>query len=475
MRSILAFLTFLLLPVFAGAGTDLSVDAQGGLWNDWETLVARHPLPSGVTVWPASPNAAMKETTVTLRIGKAAGYKVVARFFVAPVARMWEADAAPTLGEVQAGAFRTARLEDVALPDIALPVDGRYPDEPGYPLHEELSVMLEGGTPALKEWFASLPDGSAGSAVARIAWVGAVGDVMPARGVDEVLLGSRGAERVFGDALAVLGTCGLVLGNLEAAATRGGTRTAKTYTFRFNPEALGVLRLAGFSYFSLANNHTFDFGRQGFLDTLENLSRWGIATSGAGRSEQEAARPFAGSVGGAEVRVLSFGAYPVDRTGFDGRAVARAAGEAPGTLWLDDVGLAAARSAFSTRTFDIALVHGGQEWSTLPLAEQRRRYRNLVDAGADMVLGSHPHVLQGMEVYAGRLIAYSLGNFLFPGMDGTDGGEDSVILKMGIYAGKTRFLRAFPVRLAGGTVRLDAGVAVLRSFLSRTRLLSQGK
>jgi len=177
--------------------------------------------------------------------------------------------------------------------------------------------------------------------------------------------------------------------------------------------------------------------------------------------------------GSMAVRVLSFGAYPVDRTGFDGRKTARASGDRPGTLWCDATGLSAASRAFSPRSFNIALVHGGQEWSSTPAAEQVRLYRELVRAGADLVVGSHPHVLQGMEVLHGRLIAYSLGNFLFPGMEGTDGGEDSVLLKVGILDGKVRCVRAIPVRLRGGAVRLAEGDAVLRTFEKLTRAFNR--
>ena len=126
----------------------------------------------------------------------------------------------------------------------------------------------------------------------------------------------------------------------------------------------------------------------------------------------------------------------------------------PGALWLDDRGLAAAAAAFSPLAFNVALVHGGEEWSTRPTAEQQRLYRGLVEAGADVVIGSHPHVLQPMEAYRGRLIAYSLGNFLFPGMEGTPGGEESTILRIGVMNGRVLYLQSYPVHLSGTSVRL---------------------
>jgi poly-gamma-glutamate synthesis protein (capsule biosynthesis protein) len=139
--------------------------------------------------------------------------------------------------------------------------------------------------------------------------------------------------------------------------------------------------------------------------------------------------------------------------GFDGRRTARATAARPGILWLDDESLAAAARQFGPDTFDVAMVHGGEEWTSAPTPGQQRLYRRLIEAGADLVIGSHPHVLQGMEAMGGGLIAWSLGNFLFPGMDGTKGGEDSAILRLGVYRGAIRYVQSYPVRLKGGTVR----------------------
>ncbi len=252
------------------------------------------------------------------------------------------------------------------------------------------------------------------------------------------------------------------------------SRVQKSYNFRFAPDALQGLAQAGFSYLSIANNHSFDFGRQGFVETLQALAAAGIGTSGAGRSRAEAAAPFVFHKKDAEIRVLSFGAYPADPKGFDGRRDARAAEDAPGMLWLDDEGIAAAAQAFSRSSFNIALVHGGQEWSSVPTPEQKRGYRALVDAGADLVIGSHPHVLQGLEAHGGALIAYSLGNFVFPGMEDTNG-VDSVILKLGVLEGRIVVVQDFPVHLAGTTVRRVSGDGAAATLRNLSLAFSPGK
>jgi Bacterial capsule synthesis protein PGA_cap len=448
--------TFLVLNLPLAA---LDVQVPGAFRSAWERLISEHPVPPGM-----EPGSIIVQDTAQDNVP--AGFKVVETAIMVPVARFWEMPAPVTRSRAESGGVRLLPIENVALPDIALPVDGLFPGDPGYPLVRVLAVGIQGDDPALVRWFESLPP-SRPEALHRIIWVGAVGDVMPDRGVDEDLLAPPGVQRVFGDTLPVLRGLAFLAGNLEAAATGAGVKMRKTYTFRFDPRALDRLALAGFSYLSLANNHTFDYGAKGFIDTLEGLSAAGIATSGAGRTDREASQPAVLSAAGLEIRVLSFAAYPVDRTGFDGRAAARATGDRPGTLWLDEEGLAAAARGFSPLAFNIALVHGGIEWSTTPTDAQRQDYRQLIRAGADLVIGSHPHVLQGLEADDGRLIAYSLGNFLFPGMDGTPGGESSAILEVGIWDRKIVSVRLVPVRLNGRAVRLDLRqgiVAAVRSL-----------
>jgi poly-gamma-glutamate capsule biosynthesis protein CapA/YwtB (metallophosphatase superfamily) len=456
MRRFCPLLGLLASLSFPLAALDLRV--ADGLQPSWDRFVSANPLPPGIT-----------SGAVIVQDRALPGFRVVEQIVTVPVATFWDAPPSVTRILAESGSLRLVPMESVQLPDIAVPVDGLLPGDPGYPLVRDLAVGIEGDDHSLVAWFESLP---APAFQRRITWIGAVGDLMPARGVDADLQAPEGEQHVFGDTLPVLQGLDVLVGNLEAVATAGGARKAKTYTFRFDPGALARFASAGFSYLSVANNHTFDYGKEGFIDTLANLARAGIATSGSGRTVEEAARPAVLHVNGEEVRLLSFGDYPVDRTGFDGRTMARAGENTPGSLWLDEEGLAAAAHGFSRRAFNIALVHGGVEWSSTPSAEQRRRYSELIRAGADLVIGSHPHVLQGMEARDGKLIAYSMGNFLFPGMEGTPGGESSAILQIGILDGRIVSLHVVPVRLHGGTVRLDQREKIADTLRSLTRNLS---
>jgi hypothetical protein len=438
----------------------LDVQVPDALRPSWDRLLAAHPIPEGV-------EAGAIEVSDT----EQPGFRVVEVSTLVPVVPMWEPQPSLRREQIRSGAIRVLPLEQVILPEVAVPVEGLFPGDPGYPLESILSIGIRGDDGRLRRWLESLPSAARPG---RIRWIDAVGDLMPARGVDADLRGPAGLQRVFGDTLPVLQGADLLLGNLEAAATSEGAPWKKTYTFRFDPRALASLASAGFGYFSLTNNHTFDFGKAGFIGTLEALDQARIATSGAGADLEEAKRPAELMVGDTRIRVLSFGDYPVDRTGFDGRVTARASGRSPGVLWLDDEGLAAAAAAFDTGAFNIAMVHGGVEWSVVPTAEQRRAYTALVRAGADLVIGSHPHVLQALEAADGKLIAYSLGNFLFPGMEGTPGGQSSVILKVGILGRRIVALQPVPVKLDGRTVRLDTAGDTLHGLQVLSRDLAQG-
>ncbi|HVP18015.1 MAG TPA: CapA family protein [Spirochaetia bacterium] len=455
----------------------LFVQASDDLWPEWIRLTDSFPLPPGIEVFHVQPGTSPSGSLIVLSLGDTG--KVVGTMPMVPTSRLGEERRSATQGDVSRGKVQLLPLCSVSLPTVALPLDGLFPDQAGYPLSRKVMLALDTPDPLLQAWYTSLEapaDPGAGAARA-IAWIEAVGDIMPARGVDEELLAGGGLERVFGDTLALLRGSDLLLGNLESSTATRGQPQDKSYTFRFRGEAVRKLREAGFSYLSLANNHTFDFGADGFLQTLDTLSRWGITTSGAGSNEEEASHPAVDRIGSQEIRILSFGAFPVDRTGFDGRVSERAGSAKPGILWLDEEGLAEAARAFAVTNggapvFTIAFVHGGEEWRTTPTADQQRLYRALVQSGANLVLGAHPHVLEGMEAVDGGLIAYSLGNFLFPGMEGTPGGQDSVILRLGIFQGKIRYLQASSVRLRGRTVRLAADDSAWKTLMSRTRALA---
>jgi len=376
-------------------------------------------------------------------------------------------------------------LDTIQFPYKALRVRGLAPNDKGYPylgrVLLRISVLIPSDSSsetagresvqALIQWAESIPPLSE----EKLFWIGAVGDIFPGRGVETLLLqGERGIAQVFGDTLSVLQKQDLLVGNLEGPLTSRGTPLDKTYTFRFPPRVLEALKKAGFRYLSLTNNHVVDYGKEGLLDTLQAFGTFGMGTSGIGSSLEEARRPWKFlSPGGRPVYILSMGAYPPEKSGFDGSKEASAGIDRPGILWASEENLESLKKSYPTGGMNILMVHGGYEWQSTPYRGQVDLYRGFIDRGVDIVFGSHPHVVQGMEVYRGKLIFYSLGNFLFPGMDETLGGEESVIVSCGVYRGKVRYLEVYPVRLQGTTVRLDPSSKTVDRFYQLSQALRE--
>jgi len=169
------------------------------------------------------------------------------------------------------------------------------------------------------------------------------------------------------------------------------------------------------------------------------------------------------------VRVFSLGAYPREKNGFDGLRMTAAAQDKPGVLWATDENVAELSRQFDPEAFDVVMVHGGTEWSRSPSAEQISLYRGLSDAGADLVVGSHPHVLQPVEAHRGGLIAYSLGNFLFAGMEGMPYAEESIILSVGVVDGRIVYVDFYPVELDGPSVDIARDGPILERFIRLSR------
>ncbi|WML31591.1 CapA family protein [Neobacillus sp. OS1-32] len=197
--------------------------------------------------------------------------------------------------------------------------------------------------------------------------------------------------------------------NLETSITTGGNKQDKQYTFRSDPQALSGLKNAGFQLVSLANNHSLDFGQSGFADTIANLKKYRLDYVGGGLNKQEAYSARTYMIKGKTVKILAF-----SRVLPEGSWVATAI--KPGLASGYDIHLMEETIQNEKAAADLLFVfiHWGIERNRSPEPFQRDWARNMIDAGADGVIGSHPHVLQGFEYYKGKPIAYSLGNFLFP-------------------------------------------------------------
>ncbi|HMW19013.1 MAG TPA: CapA family protein [Accumulibacter sp.] len=201
------------------------------------------------------------------------------------------------------------------------------------------------------------------------------------------------------------------IGNLECpVATVGEPLSNKIFTFRAHPRVLP--RLVGrFDALSIANNHSGDYGQAAFVETLDRLEHIGIASVGGGRDLRAAHRPLWIERRGLRIAVLAYNEFKP--------RLFEAGADWPGIAWSEDshvlADIRAARAAGADLV--IPFMHWGWERETKPTERQRQLARLMIDAGADVVVGSHPHVTQGAEYYRGKLIVYSLGNFVFDGFE----------------------------------------------------------
>ena len=199
--------------------------------------------------------------------------------------------------------------------------------------------------------------------------------------------------------------------NLEGPLLRGGTALYSTgVRLRGSPDAVALLRHLGLHVVGLANNHTADYGLEGVLATQEALRAGGLAWAGAGRTEREARSPAVVTARGKRVGFL---AACDDEGG--------AAGPRRPGVWVikRSALLAAVRDLRLASDAVVVSIHTGIELSPYPEPYFVRLARQLVDAGATVVVGHHPHVPQGIERYGAGLIAYSLGDFLFDAPPGS--------------------------------------------------------
>lgn len=233
-----------------------------------------------------------------------------------------------------------------------------------------------------------------------------VGDVMLSRGVGERMRAENDWTFPFQQIAETLAAADLTFGNLECPLSDQGRNRHHLYSFRADPRAIEGLTRAGFDVMSLANNHAYDWGAPALLDTQERLRAAGILPVGAGANDLEAHYPVLVDCGGVKLAFLAYvNIEPKEAT---------AAPDKPGVAWLEpERVMADIRFARPLADVVIVALHWGVEYATQPQREQVALARQMIDAGADLVVGGHPHVVQPLEPYQGRWIAYSLGNFVF--------------------------------------------------------------
>ena len=235
------------------------------------------------------------------------------------------------------------------------------------------------------------------------------GDWAPIRAFQGII--EENPESIYGDLLPVLRSADLSIVNLEAPLSDVGEAVWKSgAVFKGEKQHVSGLSAVPFDAVTLGNNHMFDFGKDAFYQTLDALNGQGIQYAGAGENLEEAAAPLILTANGLKIAVVNFS---------EGEDLTAAEEEQPGVMGWDldcmerSIQALAARKQTGEIDFILTVAHCGIEYIPFPPPYVAKAFERMVDAGADAVIGHHPHVPQGVQFYKNVPIFYSLGNFVF--------------------------------------------------------------
>ncbi|MDQ6525345.1 CapA family protein [Nocardioides sp. LHD-245] len=308
-------------------------------------------------------------------------------------------------------------------------------------------------------------DGPAPPAVTTLT---VVGDIMLGRrvGTRAAAAGDPGAP--LRPLQGRLRSADLTVGNLESALSADGPPQQGGDSFAAPPAVVDGLSDAGFDALSLANNHTGDYGEQALLDTLDLLADGPVRAFGAGRDLAEAGRAYVAERNGVRFGFLAFNAIGETPRATRNRPGALSVRMPPRTGPLVERDLT--RVERRVRRLDgevdvvVVLPHWGTQYTHVAEPVQAQVARRLVDAGADLVAGGHPHWVQGVAWYDGALVAHSLGNFVFD-MDFMTQTQQGVVLEAVFWGGDLKGFRLVPYAMDGSFAPRPARGAVAADIL----------
>lgn len=295
--------------------------------------------------------------------------------------------------------------------------------------------------------------------------VAAVGDMHFDRRV-KALIGQEGGAAPLRYVAERLAGADITVGNLENPLSSAGSPwPGKDVHFRGDPRGIEGLKASGFTFLSLGNNHILDYGADALMDTVTALDLAGIKHAGAGIDRAAAWKPAVAQYADTTVAFLSFShILPAGFVAGDNRP-----GLAAGRTDMGAVA-EAIREAKAEHDYVIVSFHWGVEYVDDANGDQVRDARAAIDAGADMVLSHHPHVIQGVEYYNGGLIAYSLGDFVFDHYSRKTGEAFILEAELGPYGVSN--VRAIPVYLQSiGQPRVVTG-SEATNILERLKRIS---
>lgn len=268
------------------------------------------------------------------------------------------------------------------------------------------------------------------------------GDIMLSRGVEKYLK-EYGYDYPYEAVRSLFLKDDLTVGNLECPITdsRNAADKTKRFVFKADKENGPALKRAGFDCLNLANNHSMDYLSGGLLDTFKILEQSGLSYVGASRQDFSS---YVFEKNGVKIGILAYSAFPPEGFFYNENR--------PSIRYVSAMDLSGMKKDIASMRskpgcdFTVVYFHWGVEYQPYKSRKQELIAREAIDAGADFIVGAHPHVVQGSEVYKGKYIYYSLGNFVFDRQipPGTDEG-----LVLQITVGKKGLInvREIPVKI----------------------------
>lgn len=243
----------------------------------------------------------------------------------------------------------------------------------------------------------------------------------------------------------VLQKADMAFANLETPVSVRGEPADKTFAFRSKPAALEGLSFAGIDGVTLANNHILDYGQTAMLDTLIHLDKYKLGHTGAGKNAEDAFKPYTKTVKGKRIAILGASRVLSGPSWHAGKNNPGAA-----SAYTPEPLLSAIKKSAKDNDYTIVYLHWNQEFKDYPEESSRKLAKQMIDSGADIILGAHSHCLMGIEYYKHKPIYYSLGNFVFN--RSTRGGDKtlhSMLVDFTISGAEIKS-RITPVKIIGG-------------------------
>lgn len=264
-----------------------------------------------------------------------------------------------------------------------------------------------------------------------------VGDLYLGGGVEKILLANPAYP--YTSIRHILSSGDILIGNLEAPLSeKNEAYIEKTYTLRCHPNTVQTLTAGGFDAVTLANNHIMDFGPSALQETLSVLDQNNIKYTGAGMNLQQARTPAILKKNGIKVAVLAYNnTLPLE---FNASATRPGTAQGRWEYISQDI-----KNARSLADLVVVSFHWSAELLKEPKPYQSSLGKLCINSGAHLVFGHHPHVVQGIEVYKGGLIAYSLGNFIFGSY--SQKVREAIILQVQMDRSGPRIAYVYPINI----------------------------